>query len=67
MKRTLIFFLGLFVSSCSSFGWSEVATGLCIAGDANCLKSCRRDYKEYGSVLSYESCTAMCGAGDCAF
>ena len=68
MAFAVLFFLLL--QSCSSGFWDTALTGMCIASEADCVKSCRRDYKDgYSDSFAYDSCTASCtgGGNGCAF
>ncbi len=60
----------LLLQSCSSGALDAALTGMCVASEANCIKSCQRDYKTgYSSVSGYDYCAASCtGSGSgCAF
>ncbi len=64
----------LFVSACSSGIWDAAFTGMCIASEASCVKSCQNGYKRSGDSgnadgIGYDYCAASCtnGGNGCAF
>lgn len=70
MKRFLITAAALLLSSCASNVWDTAATGMCIASEASCVKSCQRDYQDgYLGAGGYDYCASSCtsGGNGCAF
>lgn len=60
----------LVIQSCASDVWEAAGTGLCIASEADCLKSCRHDFEGgYADNFGYDYCAASCtgGGNGCAF
>ena len=69
-RSAIAAFLALSLQACSSGVWDAALTGMCIASEASCIKSCQRDYETgYSSASGYDYCEASCtgGGNGCAF
>ena len=70
MKRLLLAASALLLSSCASGVWDAAFTGMCIASEASCIKSCQSDYGDgYLGASGYDYCASSCtgGGNGCAF